>query len=178
MNFVVLTAALSSMNTVLYLTTRMLFSLARSGYTPRFLGQLSKQATPIQALAVSTGGLAIAAILSVTAASGAYFTLFGISIFGAIVVWILILATHIRFRRIRRDRGLPPSPVLMPGHPWSEAIGIILLIGILLTAFPDGMPIVFEAGIPTLVVVTGLYYVVRKRLALAGSPTLDSPPSS
>ena len=177
MNFVVLTAALSSMNTDLYLTTRMLFSLARSGYAPRFLGQLSKHATPIQALAVSTGGLAIAAILSVTAASGAYFTLFGISIFGAIVVWILILATHIRFRRIRRDQGLPPSPVLMPGHPWSEVTGIILLIGILLTAFPDGMPIVFEAGIPTLVVVTGLYYVVRKRLALAGSATLDSPPS-
>ncbi|MDA8204634.1 MAG: amino acid permease [Thermaerobacter sp.] len=56
MNFVVLTAALSSMNTDLYLTTRMLFSLARSGQAPRALGRLSKSAAPVNALAVSTGG--------------------------------------------------------------------------------------------------------------------------
>ena len=41
MNFVVLTAALSSVNTDLYLTTRMLFSLSRGGYAPAFLGRLN-----------------------------------------------------------------------------------------------------------------------------------------
>src|SRR5262249_27284839 len=38
MNFVVLTAALSSMNCDLYLSTRMMFSLARGGYAPRLFG--------------------------------------------------------------------------------------------------------------------------------------------
>ena len=38
MNFVVLSAALSSMNTNVYLCSRMLFSLSRGGYAPRFLG--------------------------------------------------------------------------------------------------------------------------------------------
>ena len=40
MNFVVLSAALSSMNTNVYLCSRMLFSLSRGGYAPRFLGRL------------------------------------------------------------------------------------------------------------------------------------------
>src|ERR1700676_2351683 len=37
MNFVVLTAALSSMNTNVYLCSRMLFSLSRGGFAPQFL---------------------------------------------------------------------------------------------------------------------------------------------
>ena len=38
MNFVVASAALSAMNTSIYLASRMLFSLARGGYAPRALG--------------------------------------------------------------------------------------------------------------------------------------------
>ena len=41
MNFVVLTAALSGANAALYISSRMLFSLARTGWAPRGLGRLS-----------------------------------------------------------------------------------------------------------------------------------------
>src|SRR5262249_25624716 len=57
MNFVVITAALSSMNCNLYLVTRMIFSLARGGYAPASLGEVSKTGIPLRALMVSTGGL-------------------------------------------------------------------------------------------------------------------------
>ena len=40
MNFVVISAALSSMNTNIYLCSRMLFSLSRGSYAPAFLGRL------------------------------------------------------------------------------------------------------------------------------------------
>ena len=43
MNLVVITAALSSANTNLYLTTRTLFSLSRDGYVPEVLGGLGKK---------------------------------------------------------------------------------------------------------------------------------------
>src|SRR5271168_399177 len=46
MNLVVITAALSSANTNLYLTTRMLFSLARGRYAPQWLGRLSGNGVP------------------------------------------------------------------------------------------------------------------------------------
>src|SRR5437660_7200515 len=57
-NFVVITAAASSMNCNLYLVSRMMFSLARGGYAPQVLGHVSASATPIPALIVSAGGLA------------------------------------------------------------------------------------------------------------------------
>ena len=46
MNFVVISAALSSMNTDVYLCSRMLFSLSRGGYAPQMLGTLSGQRQP------------------------------------------------------------------------------------------------------------------------------------
>ena len=57
MNFVVLTAALSSMNTNVYLCSRMLFSLSRGGYAPKLLGRLTKSGTPLAAILLSGTGI-------------------------------------------------------------------------------------------------------------------------
>ena len=50
-NFVILAAALSAMNSQLYITARMLFSLSRAGYAPRSFGVLSRSGVPVRALA-------------------------------------------------------------------------------------------------------------------------------
>jgi AAT family amino acid transporter len=67
MNFVVLTAALSSMNTNVYLCSRMLFSLSRGGYAPRLLGRLSRTGTPTAAILLSGGCILSAAYFIVRA---------------------------------------------------------------------------------------------------------------
>src|SRR5207249_8323958 len=48
MNLVVISAALSSANSNLYLTTRMLFSLSRSGYVPRGMSQVNAAGVPLR----------------------------------------------------------------------------------------------------------------------------------
>jgi hypothetical protein len=53
MNFVVLSAALSSMNVNVYLSSRMLFSLSRGGYAPAFLGRLGPNRAPRAAILIS-----------------------------------------------------------------------------------------------------------------------------
>src|SRR5664279_2250347 len=62
-NFVVLTAALSSMNCNLYIGTRMIFSLARAGYAPAVLGRVTPKGTPFAALLFTAGGLGAAVLL-------------------------------------------------------------------------------------------------------------------
>jgi len=57
MNLVVITAALSSANTNLYLTTRTLFSLSHDGYLPRGPGRLGRNGVPYIALMVSAVGM-------------------------------------------------------------------------------------------------------------------------
>ncbi|TMR01869.1 hypothetical protein ETD86_54360 [Nonomuraea turkmeniaca] len=63
-NFVVLTAALSSAHTNLYLTTRMMHPLAANGYGPRLDRAAQLRRVPRHALALSALGLAPAAIVS------------------------------------------------------------------------------------------------------------------
>src|SRR2546426_8376149 len=63
MNFVVLTAALSGANAALYISSRMLFSLARTGWAPAALGRLSKKGTPTLALLASSYGIIVAIVL-------------------------------------------------------------------------------------------------------------------
>src|SRR6476659_9648811 len=76
MNFVVLTAALSSVNTNLYLSTRMLFSLGRGGYTPAWMGKISSNGVPHLALLASTTGIIAAILLAIFAPKNAFLMLY------------------------------------------------------------------------------------------------------
>ncbi|CAD6519861.1 GABA permease [Paraburkholderia hiiakae] len=163
MNFVVITAALSSMNTNIYLSSRTLFSLARGGYAPRWLGSLTANGTPLVATLISGAGILAAAAVSFFSPL-AYNYLFGIALFGGIFVWIVILVTHLRFRRAWRGRKLP---VRMPLFPIAQITGIALLSAILITMGLDTefWNISWIVGVPWLIVVSVVYLVYRKRLA-------------
>ena len=163
MNFVVLTAALSSMNTNLYLTGRMLFSLSRSGYAPKAFGKLTEKGSPRNAVLVSTIGLLAAAFITYFYPDSAYMSLFGISIFGGITVWIIILITLIFFRKKRLAAGQPVGKLHMPLYPWLAIIGIIALVAILLSCFSLGLAIAWEAGIPWLIFITICYFITKSR---------------
>jgi L-asparagine transporter-like permease len=175
MNFVVLTAALSSANANTYLTTRMLHALAVDRHAPAWLASLSRRGVPYPALVLSGLGLAVAAYLSVNSANSAYVLLFGLSVFGALIVWIFILATHIAFRRSRAARGLPDSPVRLWGAPVTTVITVGTLIAILAsTAFIDSLTSAWKAGIPFFAILLIAYSVVSRRHPATGDPLPDS----
>src|SRR5262249_56804219 len=60
MNLVVISAAVSSANSNLYMTARMLLSLARSGYAPRFLARVTDAGVPLAAVAIASTGVVVA----------------------------------------------------------------------------------------------------------------------
>jgi L-asparagine transporter-like permease len=128
MNFVVLSAALSSMNTNLYLCGRMAFSLSRGGYAPKILGKLNGDGSPQTALMLS-GALILGAAAVSKLTPNAYRYLLGVSLFGAMLVWMIILSSHLVFRR-RRSGDLP---VKTPFFPWLQYLALALLAGVLLT---------------------------------------------
>lgn len=162
MNFVVLTAALSSANTNLYLTTRMLHSLAEHRFAPAWAGRLTRSGVPRNALVLSTAGLVIATILSKNSDSNAYLVLFGISIFAALVVWMIILVTHLAFRIRRRRAGLPPSPVRLWGAPVVNVVVIAFLATVLISTFwIEGLDPAWKFGIPFFVLLVVAYLVLR-----------------
>src|SRR5438045_1277153 len=135
MNAVVITAALSSANTNLYLSTRMLYSLSRAEYAPGWLGRLGSNAVPQYALAVSASGMALAILLAVFAPANAFLLLYGTAVAGMFFVWIVILLTHLRFRQRLGPEAVAKLPLKLPAHPLPTVAGIAALAAIACSTF-------------------------------------------
>jgi len=158
MNFVILIAALSAMNSQLYITTRMLFSLSRAGHAPRRLGSLSHRGVPVNALLVSTSGIALATALSVLAPSGAFLFMVSVSVFGAMFTWMMIFVAHLCFRRQRNRDGLPPAAFRMWGYPATTLLGAGTMAALLVTtAFTEPFRMTLVFGLPFLAVLASIY---------------------
>ncbi len=175
MNFVVITAALSSMNSALYLASRMAFSLARSGHAPARLGRLSPLGTPVAATILSgICVLGVACVAWITPSAYNYLT--GIALFGGILVWIAILVSHIRFRA-RKD--VSTLPVRSPLFPYAQILGIGLLCAILVTMGFDHTfwDVAWIVGVPWLALLTLIYALLRSRTrrtrAMVAAITVD-----
>lgn len=161
MNFVVLSAALSSMNANIYLAARMLFSLSRGSYAPRFLGRLSQAGAPTAAILVTGVCILMAAAVS-RLTPLAYNYLFGVALFGGIFVWIVILISHLSFRRRHDPKDLP---VRMPFFPVLQIVGLVLLAAILVTMGLDTefWNISWIVGVPWLVLLSAAYFLWKRR---------------
>ena len=161
MNFVVVSAALSSMNTDVYLCSRMLFSLSRGGYAPRPLGSLSEKGSPVVAIVVS-GMFVLAAAAASAFTPDAYSDLLGVALFAAILVWMFVLASHLSFRRRHAATALP---VRMPFFPWLQYVGLAMLAGVLVTMGLDpALDVSWLYGVPWIALISLAYFVRRGQL--------------
>ncbi len=155
-NLVILVAALSAMNSQLYITTRMMFSLARAGYAPRRLGKVNARGVPLAALLLSSIGIALAVALNVSMPEASFTLMIAISMFGALFTWLMIFVTHLFFRR--RHPG--PSAFRMWGYPYTSVLGAVLLAAILVTSlFTNEFRMTLVYGLPFLAALTLAYYV-------------------
>jgi L-asparagine transporter-like permease len=164
MNFVVLTAALSSVNTNLYLSTRMLFSLGRGGYAPVWLGRVSSNGVPHRALLASTAGIIAAILLAVFAPKNAFLMLYGTAVAGMLFVWLVILNTHLEFRKALPRERLMRLPMRLRAHPFFTILNIVLLIGIAATTFfVEGLQWSVPAFCVFLAAISLLYWIGSRR---------------
>ena len=162
MNLVVITAALSSANTNLYLTTRTLFSLSRDGYVPEGLGRLGKNGVPYLALLVSTGGMVAAILLAIFAPGQAFLLLYGVAVAGMFFVWIVILLTHLAFRRSLSQLSVSLLPIHLAFTPFSQIVGLISLVAIAIsTLYVDDLRYSVPSFLGFLAVISAFYWGLR-----------------
>jgi amino acid transporter, AAT family len=158
MNVVVISAAISSANSNLYSTTRMLLSLARSGFAPASLAAVGGNGVPFRALAMASTGVCAAILLALYAPAKAFLALYGTAVAGMLFIWVVILITFLRFRRALPADQLSRLPIRMPAHRLAAWGGIAALIGIAMTSFfVDGLQYSVVTFVPFLLVVSIVY---------------------
>jgi L-asparagine transporter-like permease len=163
MNLVVISAALSSANSNLYLTTRMLFSLSRSGYAPAWLSAVSDGGVPLRAVAVASGGMVVAILLAVYSPGQAFLALFGTAVAGMLFIWIVILVTYLRFRAAMSPQQVASLPIRLPVHRVAAVFGIVSLVAITVTTFfVEGLEYTVPSFLPFLAIMSIAYARLKR----------------
>jgi L-asparagine transporter-like permease len=175
MNVVVISAALSSANSNLYSTTRMLFSLSRSGFAPPWMAVVSAAGVPLRAVAVASVGMAVAILLAIFSPNRAFLALFGTAVAGMLFIWIVVLLTYLRFRAALSPGEVAALPIRLPAHKVSASFGLVALAGIILTTFfVEGLRYTVPSFLPFLAIISIIYSRKRRR---AGSVAVWSGPT-
>jgi amino acid transporter, AAT family len=104
------------------------------------MGQVSRNGVPHRALLASTAGIIAAVLLAVFAPKNAFLMLYGMALAGMLFVWLMILTTHLSFRKAITRERLLSLPMRLWAHPLFTVIGILLLLAIAVTTFfVDGL---------------------------------------
>ncbi|MEU6132447.1 amino acid permease [Saccharopolyspora sp. NPDC047091] len=162
-NFVVTTAALSSCNSGIFSTGRMLRTLSEDGHAPRVVGKLSSRAVPSRAIAVTFGSMLIGVVLNYVAPEQAFTYITSASTVGALFTWGMIVIAHLGFRR-RIARGeIEATMFRMPLAPYSNYVVLAFLaMVVVLLAFDSETRIALYIT-PPLVIALAIGYVVSRR---------------
>lgn len=162
MSFVILTAALSGANANLYSASRMLFSLARSGWAPAALGRLNAAGSPKLALVASSYGIVVAVVLEKWAPKNAFVYILSGALFGLMLSWWVSLAAHVSFRRRMSSGQLAALPMRSPLGIWGSVLGFSLVTAATLKTWWDSQ-VSLLSGTSTLLLLTVAYLFLRSR---------------
>jgi amino acid transporter, AAT family len=158
-NFVVLTAALSSCNGGIFSTARMLFNLAENGEAPKAYTKLNKNGVPSLAVLATAVALLIGVVLNYLVPAKVFTWVTSISTFGAIWTWCMILLSQIRFRKSLTPEQKQGLKYKMPLYPFASYLSLAFLIGVvgLMAYFPDTR-IALIVGPLWLIILVAFYY--------------------
>jgi L-asparagine transporter-like permease len=161
-NFVVLTAALSSCNSGMYSTGRMLRDLALNGQGPRFFTKLTTNGLPLVGTSFSAGLMMVGVWINYQWPGEAFNYVVSFATISGMWAWIMILISQVRFR-LKADRGeLPQSSFKAPGGIWASlfALAFIGMVIVLMGIDKDARISLYCA--PVWALLLGVAYLVLK----------------
>jgi amino acid transporter, AAT family len=158
-NFVVLTAALSSCNSGIFSTGRMLYNLAQHGEAPKKYSSLTKGGIPGAAVLVSAGVLLIGVVLNYIVPAKVFTWVTSIATFGAIWTWAIILLSQIRYRKSLSSEERKQLKYKIPLFPYTSYISLTFLIAVIgLMAYSPDTRIALVVGPLWFAILIVFYY--------------------
>ncbi len=147
LNAVVLTSALSSSNSGIFASARMLHTLAGDGQAPRLFRRLSRTRVPARALFASGAALLVGVVVNILVPEKAFQYITSVATVAVLWVWAMITIAHLRYRSQVHAGRLPRQSYRMPGSPWTNfgVLAYILLVFALLF-YVGGQHIALIAG--------------------------------
>ncbi len=166
MNLVVLTAAMSSLNSGLYSTGRILRSMSMAGSAPKFAARMNRSQVPYGGIMLTSTVCVLGVGLNYWLPGKAFEIVINIAALGIISTWCTIMVCHMAFVR-RAKAGLLERPRFrLPGTPVTDIATIVFLLGVIVLMWFDkgvGRQTVLMVPVLAAALVVG-WFVVRGRV--------------
>ncbi|MBA5599593.1 proline-specific permease ProY [Pectobacterium colocasium] len=139
LNFVVITASLSAINSDVFGVGRMLHGMAEQGHAPKVFSRISKRGIPWVTVVVMMMALLVAVYLNYIMPGKVFLVIASLATFATVWVWIMILFSQIAFRRRLSPDEVKALAFPLRGGIATSVFGIIFLFFIigLIGYFPD-----------------------------------------
>jgi len=166
-NFVVITAALSSFNSTTFSGSRMLYSLAVKQQAPAALRRLSAHGVPVRGVLVTLVFLLFGVALNYLVPQRVFGMMMSILAFNTVWTWGMVLVAHWRFRR--RQAQVPAFH--LRGWPLSSVacLAFLAFVWVMLGYSPDTRVAIY-VGVGWLALLTVAYFLSGRHRALAAAP--------
>ncbi|MFJ3338778.1 amino acid permease [Streptomyces sp. NPDC086766] len=175
MNLVVLTAAMSSLNSGLYSTGRILRSMAMAGSAPKFTRVMSRSQVPYGGILLTCAVCVLGVGLNYLVPSQAFEIVLNVASLGVVSTWVIIMVCHLVFVRRAKEGRIARPHFRLPGSPVTEIATIAFLLVCLGLMWNDP-----EVGRRTLLLIPLIaallvagWFGVRRRVARAADEELS-----
>jgi amino acid transporter, AAT family len=170
-NFVVITAALSSFNSTTFSGSRMLHSLAINGQAPKAMARLSSSGVPMRGVLVTIGFLLLGVLLNYLVPERIFGMIMSILAFNTVWTWGTVLVAHWRFRRLQTE----PLPFRLRLWPASSVLALAFLAFVLvMLGYSADTRVALYVGVAWVALLTVAYRLCgidrRLRASLASAP--------
>ena len=131
LNFVVLTASLSAINSDVFGVGRMLHGMAEQGSAPKVFAKTSRRGIPWVTVMVMTIALLFAVYLNYIMPENVFLVIASLATFATVWVWIMILLSQIAFRRRLSPQEVNALKFKVPGGVATTVAGLVFLVFII-----------------------------------------------
>ena len=139
LNIVVISAAVSAINSDIFGAGRMMYGLAQQGQAPKGFAQLSKQGVPWMTVVVMGAALLGGVVLNYLIPENVFLVIASIATFATVWVWLMILLTQVAMRRSMTREQVAELKFPVPFWPYAPAAAIVFMLFVfgVLGYFPD-----------------------------------------
>jgi AAT family amino acid transporter len=160
-NFVILTAALSSCNSGIFSTGRMLYNLSLQGRAPEYFGKLSDRKVPKNGILVSALFLLVGVVLNYLVPGKVFTYVTSIGTFAALWVWAIIVLVQMKFRQGLTAEQQANLKYPMPGFPYVNWLCLAFLVFVAgVMCFDPDTLVAMIVGPIWLALLVGAYYLL------------------
>ena len=139
LNIVVISAAVSAINSDIFGAGRMMYGLAQQGQAPKGFAQLSSQGVPWMTVVVMGAALLGGVVLNYLIPENVFLVIASIATFATVWVWLMNLVTQVAMRRSMTREQIAELKFPVPFWPYAPAAAIVFMLFIfgVLGYFPD-----------------------------------------